>query len=317
MTGARLHAQDGIPKRLRRNFIKGRRHRDSVQPSVMPPWSLPPKPLRRYSRPMFDPLVSNLAALLALAPAAVLPLVRPKGRDLGFWAALALAAAGAVAWAASQVTGSWQTNLSATLWVGIAASLVLFLPIAAFHRQAWRLTPLLLGYLLLLGLMAVLFASAAGLPLSQNLSAGWVDTHILVSIASLAFLTVAASAALASFLQVRALKTKRPNSLTRMLPSVTDSERLFERLLLLAELVLGLGVATGMATQYSENGRILAFDHKTLLSLTAFVLIGMLLIGRRVCGVRGQIAARTMLLAYSLVIIGYFGVKFVKQVLLS
>lgn len=266
---------------------------------------------------MFHPLFFNLAALFSLAPAAVLPLVRPAGRDRAFWAVLGLAVGAAVLWAGSQVTESWQTNLSASLWVGIAASLTLFAGIAAFHRQAWRLTPLLVPYLMGLGVMAVLFASAAGAPLPQSLSPGWLDSHILVSIVSLAFLTVAATAALASFLQARALKTKHPNSLTRMLPSVTDSERLFERLLLLAELVLGLGVATGMATQYGENGRFMAFDHKTLLSMTAFILIGLLLIGRRVCGVRGQIAARTMLLAYSLVIVGYFGVKFVKQVLLS
>ena len=266
---------------------------------------------------MLNPLAFNLAALIALAPAALLPLLRPTGRDGSFWGVLGLAVCAAVGWSASQLTGSWQTNLSATLWVGIAASLVLFAVIAAFHRQAWRLSPLLLAYLMLLGLMAALFVSAAGAPLPQSLSSGWIDSHILVSIASLAFLTVAASAALASFLQARALKSKQPNGLTRMLPSVTDSERLFERLLLLAELVLGLGLATGMGTQYGENGRFLSFDHKTLLSLTGFVLIGLLLIGRRVCGVRGQIAARTMLLAYSLIIIGYFGVKFVKQVLLS
>ena len=72
-----------------------------------------------------------------------------------------------------------------------------------------------------------------------------------------------------------------------------------------------------MATQYLENGSVFKLDHKNLLSLLAFVVIGALLIGRRVCGVRGQIAARVVLLAYLLLILGYFGVKFVNQVLLS
>ncbi len=259
----------------------------------------------------------NMMALASLVPAALLPLRRAGSRDPLFWGLLGLAIAGPLGWALGQLSGSWRTNLSTDLWVGIAASLLLFALIAAFHRQAWRLTPLLMPYLLLLGLFASLFAYAPSEALSASVPAGWVDMHILVSVTTLAMLTVAASAALATFLQARALKTKRPNGLTRMLPAVSDSERLFERLLILSELVLAMGVGTGMATQYAESGSLLNFNHKTLFSLLAFGIIGLLLVGRRVCGVRGQIAARTVLVAYTLVILGYFGVKFVKQVLLS
>jgi ABC-type uncharacterized transport system permease subunit len=270
-----------------------------------------------YSRVMVNSIAFNLAALASLIPVALLPMRRSGGRDGVFWGLLALAIVGPLLWAVGQLSGSWRTNLSAELWVGIAASMVLFAVIAAFHRQAWRLTPLLVPYMLLLGLFASVFAYAPPEALASTAPPGWIDTHIIVSVITVGLLTVAASAALATFLQARALKTKRPNGLTRMLPPVSDSERLFERLLVVSELVLGLGVATGMATQYSENGHLLDFDHKTLLSLLAFVIIGSLLIGRRVCGVRGQIAARTVLIAYSLVILGFFGVKFVKQVLLS
>lgn len=266
---------------------------------------------------MLNSVAFNLAAVVALIPAALLPLRRSGSRDGTFWGLLAVAVAGPLLWTVGQVSGSWRTNLSTDLWVGIAASLVLFAGLAAFNRQAWRLTPLLVPYLILLGLMASLFAYAPGQPLSAAAPAGWLDLHILVSVMTLALLTVAASAALASFLQARALKSKRPNGLTRMLPAVTESERLFERLLILSELVLGLGLVTGMGTQFAESGSILHFNHKTLFSLLAFAIIGLLLVGRRVCGVRGQLAARVVLVAYSLVIIGYFGVKFVSQVLLS
>ena len=72
-----------------------------------------------------------------------------------------------------------------------------------------------------------------------------------------------------------------------------------------------------MATEFSETGRLLVFDHKTLFSLLAFFMIGALIAGRRWGGVRGQVAVRLLLVAYSFVLLGYFGVKFVKQVLLS
>lgn len=265
---------------------------------------------------MYNSLALNLAALAALVPAALLPLRRGGGRDALFWGLLALAVAGPLLWTVVQLADSWNASLSADLWVGIAASMVLFAATSAVSRQAWRLTPLLVPYLLLLGLLASLFRSPER-ALSGSAPSAWVDLHILVSVITLGLLTVAAVAALAGFLQARALKLKRPNGLTRMLPPVADSERLSDRLLALSELVLGLGLVSGMATQYLETGSLLKFDHKILFSLLAFAIIGLLLVGRRVCGVRGQIAARIVLLAYLLLILGYFGVKFVHQVLLA
>lgn len=258
-----------------------------------------------------------MVALASLLPAALLPLRRNSGRDGLFWAFLAVGVLGPLALAATLVADSWSTGLAADLWVVIATTMALFTILAAVDRQAWRLTPLLAPYLLLLGLVASAFAGTAERRLTEAASGAWLDLHILVSVVTIGLLTLGAVAALGSFLQSRALKLKRPNRLTRMLPPVADSERLSERLLALSQLVLGLGLATGMATQYLENGSIFKLDHKNLLSLLAFVVIGALLIGRRVCGVRGQIAARVVLLAYLLLILGYFGVKFVNQVLLS
>lgn len=266
---------------------------------------------------MWNVIAWNLAALLALIPVALLPLRRNAGRDLPYWVGLLLAILVPLAWAMAQVSDGWQTNLSADLWVGIAGSMAVFGVVALINRQAWRLTPLLVPYLILLGMMAALFAFAPAEPLKETVPPAWLDLHILVSMVTLAFLTVAATAALASFLQARALKIKRPTRLSRFLPAVTESERLFERLLILSELILAVGVASGMAMKRADTGSAFTFDHKSLFSLIAFAIIGLLLVGRRVCGVRGQIAARVVLMAYTFVVLGYFGMKFVHQVLLS
>lgn len=266
---------------------------------------------------MWNVIAWNLAALLALVPVALLPLRRNAGRDMPYWVGLFVAVAGPLVWALEQQSGGWQTNLSADLWAGIAGSIAVFGLIAVINRQAWRLTPLLVPYLILLGMLATLFAFAPSEPLKETVPPAWLDLHILVSMVTLAFLTVAATAALASFLQARALKIKRPTRLSRFLPAVTESERMFERLLIFSELILAVGVASGMAMKRADTGSAFTFDHKSLFSLIAFVTIGLLLIGRRVCGVRGQIAARVVLVAYTFVVLGYFGVKFVHQVLLS
>lgn len=259
--------------------------------------------------------ILNAVALISLLPAALLPLRSGADRDGGFWAATALAVAGPAAFAALLFSGHWRTDLGTTLWVSVAISAALFAVIALGTRFGWRLAPLLMPYLALMGLLASVVRGEPR-PMAGGAPAVWLDLHILVSVLTYALLTLAAVASLGVFLQERALKKKRPTRLTRMLPSVADGDRLADRLLVGSEVVLGLGLATGMATQYFETGVILSLDHKTLLSLIAFGLIGAVLAGHRVCGVRGRMAARVVMVAYLLVTLAFPGVKFVTQVLL-
>ena len=260
-------------------------------------------------------MIFNAAALAALIPAALVSLRRGQGKDGLFLAVLGLAIAGPVIWAAAQLSDSWHTGLSTSLWVIIAASLLLFGGIVVSVHQAWRLTPLLLPYLLILGIIASMFSKGSDNGLSSAVPAAWVEVHIIIAVATFALLTMAAVAALAAFLQERALKLKRPTALTRILPAVADSELLSTRMLVWSEVVLGLGLATGMVTLYLETGLPFAFDHKTVLSTLAFVLIGALLVGRQVCGVRGRRAARVVLCAYLLLMLALPGVKLVRMLL--
>ncbi|OAN43914.1 hypothetical protein A6A04_08485 [Paramagnetospirillum marisnigri] len=263
-------------------------------------------------------LVLNLFAVVALLPAALIPLRSEADRDGPFWGAIALAVSGPAAWGVLLVSEGWQTSLSAALWISIGACAALFAAQSMVSRQAWRLAPLLMPFLAVLGILASLVRHVEDpQPLVGGAPAAWLDIHIIVSVLTYALLTLAAVASLGAFLQERALKRKRPTRLTRMLPSVADGESLAGRLLLTGELVLGLGLITGMATQYFETGALMVFGHKTLLSLVAFGLIGLLLIGHRVCGVRGRMAARVVLVSYLLLTLAYPGVKFVTQVLLS
>lgn len=262
-------------------------------------------------------LVLNIFAIVAPLPAAVLAL-RAGGWSPAVRVSLVLASLGPVVWVTALLSGHWQTGLSATLWVSIAATALLFGGAAVPSKRNWRLAALLMPFLSVLGLLASLVRGVeAPAPLAGQVPAAWLDLHIVVSVLTYALLTLAAVASLATFLQERALKRKAPTQLTRNLPSVAESEVLAGRLLLMSETVLGLGLATGMATQYFETGALLVLSHKTLLSLLAFALIGLLLVGHRVCGVRGRVAARVVLLAYLLLTLAYPGVKFVTQVLLS
>jgi len=261
-------------------------------------------------------LLFNLAALVALVPA---PLVFLRGRarrDTTFWATLLVATAGSLAWAGSLVADSWHTGFSVALWVSIATTLVVFVGLSAVSSHAWRLTPLLLPYLLLLGIVATVWTHGPERPLPIIQTMAWLDVHIAVSVLTYALVTLAAVAGLAVMLRERALRGKRSSAPLRGLPSVADCERLEFRLLAAGEIVLGIGLITGVATQYTEDGRLIDFGHKTVLALIVFAVIAILLIAHQRIGVRGRRAARYVLAAYILLTLAYPGVKFVTDVLL-
>jgi ABC-type uncharacterized transport system permease subunit len=270
---------------------------------------------------MDSPLISALSALVALIPLTLVAF-RPAppgglGLDLRFRLALLAAVLGPSAWAAVLVSGSWLTGLATALWVTIAACLVLFAGLGLINRSAWRLARLLMPYLLALAGLAVAAQLLPQRELGGVAPGFWIDFHIIVSVVTYALVTLAAVAALAGVVQERALKARRPTALSRTLPPVAESERLQVRLLALAEAVLGAGLLSGMAVLYYEKGMALRVDHKTLLSVASFVVIGALLVAHVHSGVRGRAAARLALSAYLLLTLAYIGVKFVRDVLLN
>jgi ABC-type uncharacterized transport system permease subunit len=72
-----------------------------------------------------------------------------------------------------------------------------------------------------------------------------------------------------------------------------------------------------MAAQYFTTGALLTFNHKTIFSIAAFVMIGLLVVLYHRTGLRGRRAARAVLIVYLLLTLAYPGVKFVAGVLLS
>ena len=266
---------------------------------------------------MVDTTLLTGSTLVSLLPAAVVAYRRDAGRDMLFWLVTAVALTGPVTWSVVMLSGHWRTGLSSALWVCIAVSMMLYVILAAWMREAWRLAPLLYPYLVLLGIVASMSTRLPERPLSGLAPMAWLEAHIIASVLTYGLVTIAAVAAVAVFLQERAMKRKRPTRLTALLPSVVAAEDMQVRLLIATEVVLGLGLATGMASQFFETGEVLAFSHKILLSIVAFILIGALLVVHFRTGMRGRRAARYALIAYLMVTLGYPGVKFVTDVLIG
>ncbi len=256
-------------------------------------------------------LLLSLSALAALVPAALARSPRV------YWWMLGVAIAGPALWLAIALGGEWRTGLATALWLSVLASLLLFVVIAAINPVAQRLTTLLLAYLILLGALATIWQHAPERPLAGNPPPAWLQVHILVAVAAYGFLTLAAVAGMGVVLQERALKRKSPTRFSHRLPSVAEGETLQVRLLTASWIVLAAALATGIAIDWVEYRVLLNFDHKTVLSLLAFVTIGALLVVHHRTGLRGRRAARYVLVAYLLLTLAYPGVKFVTDVLIG
>ena len=256
-----------------------------------------------------------LLVLACLIPAAASAL---RGRVSGppFWLPILLGLGSAGFWSVLTMAGEWRSGLTAAIWITIASTLAVFALLAKREPQLRALSLLLMPYLCLLAALSVLTGLVERQGAGLIAPSGWVVAHIALAVLTYAALTLAAVAGLAVVLQDRALRTRRPNELTRALPALAVSERAEIRLLAGAFWLLALGLATGMAVLHLETGHMLVLDHKTLLTLLSFALIGAVLVAHRMSGARGRLMARVVLLAYVLVTLGYLGVKVVTGLLL-
>jgi ABC-type uncharacterized transport system permease subunit len=265
-------------------------------------------------------LILNLAALTALTSLVVVAFTgTPDGplRAARFWLVLlvALAGTGAVVWV--NFDAGWRVGFSPALWLTVCVTLALFGLGALKCPALARLAPILTPYLLVLGVLATIWAQAAVPVMPGGATTAWLGLHIVVSVGTYALFTLAAVAGGAVFMQERALKARRPTRLTGLLPSIAEAESLQRVLMSLAAVVLGLGLVSGMVIEYLDTSRLMAISHKNVFALVAFAVIVVLIVIERASGLAGRRAARLLLVAYLFLTLAYPGVKFVTDVLIA
>ncbi len=266
---------------------------------------------------MAQSFIFNLAALVALLPATIYSYFGKGRQSSVFWLVTFVAVAGSLLAVFIQFEGVWRTGFSLAIWITIVLCILIFAGLSALTNYCWRLGPLLLPYLVVLGFFAMIWSQAPEQPMAIEAPLGWLGLHIVASIVTYAILTIAAVSAVAVFLQESALKSKRKfTTLNSILPSVVDAEGIQIKLMISAQVILLFGLLSGMATQFFITGDLLVIDHKVLLTFAAFLVISGMIIVHFRSGLRGRKAARIALTAYLLVTLGYPGVKFVRDVLL-
>ena len=198
-----------------------------------------------------------------------------------------------------------------------AASLVawvaaLLLIIGAMRRPLDNLGLLVLPLAALLIVPSVIWPDAR--PVSSERSLG-TEVHVLVSVLAFALLTIAACQSLLLAYQEYRLGEKRPAGLMHILPPLKIQEELLFQLIALGFFLLTLSLATGVAFVADMMAQHLA--HKTVLSIIAWSIFGVLLWGRWRYGWRGRTAVRLSLTGFMVLGLAYFGSKFVLEVFLQ
>lgn len=141
--------------------------------------------------------------------------------------------------------------------------------------------------------------------------------HIVVSLLAYSLLSIAVVQSLILGLQERALHRRHAGGFLRNLPSLETMEHLLFRMIAVGFVLLTLTLVSGVFFSEALFGRPLRFTHHIVLSLIAWAVFGILLIGRGVYGWRGRTAVRWTLAGFVLLVLGYFGSKFVLEVLLK
>ncbi|HEY5646032.1 MAG TPA: cytochrome c biogenesis protein CcsA, partial [Pseudomonadales bacterium] len=200
-----------------------------------------------------------------------------------------------------------QTSASLVSWI-----MLVFLLLANVRLPLSNLLVLALP-VAILGVLSLITA-----PLEDGLHVATLTDpliwHILISIVAYSVLFMAACQSVLLAVVERRLKSKRTR-LLHLLPPLQTMETLLFDLLWAGIAVLTLAIGSGFV--FLDDMFEQRVVHHTVLTLASWFLYAALLAGHHVLGWRGTTAVRWTLIAFGLLVLGYFGSKFVIEILLE
>lgn len=225
-----------------------------------------------------------LPAVLAIALHGVVHVLawrQSGGTDMHFFAALSLTGLGMAALTAGFGAGGRMQALGVVVYPLAAASLLAY---AGYGRHPAEVL-------------------------------GWrLQLHAWCALLAYATLAVAALLAMMLWLQERALRRHRISGWLRALPPLTELETLLFRTIAAGFVLLSATLLTGVL--FVEDLLAQHLAHKTVFSVLSWLAFGILLLGRWRSGWRGRVAVRWTLAAMALLVLAFFGSKFVLELVL-
>lgn len=142
-----------------------------------------------------------------------------------------------------------------------------------------------------------------------------LDIHIVISLTAYSLLAIAAAQSLLLALQDHQLRNRKPGGFVRALPPLETMEQLLFRIIGMGYLLLSLALISGV--HFLDDIFAQHKVHKTILSVSAWLVFAILLWGRWRFGWRGRVAIRWTLTGFAILMLAYFGSKLVQELILQ
>jgi len=162
-------------------------------------------------------------------------------------------------------------------------------------------------------LLSAVFSNPHPFALSE---APLARVHIAIALIAYALLIVAALQALVLIGLEKRLHRGLPEPRADSMPPLLTLERFLFRIVGAGFILLTLTLATGILFSEELFGKPLAFTHKIVFSVLAWLAYAALLLGHYRFGWRGRAALNWILIASVLLVLAYIGSKFVLEVIL-
>ncbi len=205
----------------------------------------------------------------------------------------------------SGINLAFFNSLSVTTWFTVTITLLLNV-----GRPVINLGLILFPMSAITLLLSIIFTNSNTGTIEPELQ--W---HVLISVIAYALLTIAAGQSVLVSLQDKRLHSHRPGGFLRALPPLAVMETVLFQLLVATFLTLSLALVTGII--FLDDIFAQRLVHKTVLSIGAWLILAVLLIGQLRWGWRGQKAAAMTIGAFTFLLLGYFGSKFVIELILG
>lgn len=212
-----------------------------------------------------------------------------------------------------------QVVIGKDVWIGIGESLSMLGWLSALMlwlfclRARMQVLGIVLYPVTALAALAPVLLHDTGTPIPL---ADWkIGIHIVFSLLSAGFLTLAAVQAVATALLDRLLRQPDRMHLATRLPPLQTMEELLFQLISFGFFLLSLTLLSGLLFVHNLFAQHLV--HKTVLSFLAWMIFGGLLWGRLRHGWRGRSAIRWTLSGYAALVLAYFGSKLVLEQVLG
>ncbi|HEC13539.1 MAG TPA: hypothetical protein ENI80_09885 [Acidiferrobacteraceae bacterium] len=234
------------------------------------------------------------------------------------WAVLSLAAGAATLHGALLYSTLWVSD-GLNLGLNSAASLmawaivVLFLIIAVF-KAVENLGVIILPTAALAVLLAWLWP---GQHLLLPQVSAVLLSHLVVAFLAYSLLALALVQALVLWWQERRLHQQHSGRALRTMPPIQTMEKFLFGLIGTGFVLLTLTLISGTLFSEAIFGKPLIISHHIVLSLIGWGIFAILLFGHWRFGWRGRHAVRWTVGGFALLLLGYFGSKFVLEILLN